>query len=95
MDRSGSANRHQDDERGGYRNRNYGMENNAEGAVVGVGFKGVGMCHLNDGKQSKQDEAEDRRGHRGTGLDEKRLASSVLESLQSGLQLKDTQIWTQ
>ena len=94
VDGSGDADRDQDDEGRGYRNRNYSMENNAEGAVIGVGFKGMGVRHLNDGEQSKQDDAEDRRGHGGTGLDEKCLASSLLEFLQSGLQPKDTQIWT-
>ena len=46
------------------------MENNAQWAMVGVGFKGVGMRHLNDGEESKQDEAEDRSRHRGAGGDE-------------------------
>lgn len=71
------------------------MENDAEGTVVGVGFKRVGVCYLDDCDESKQDKAEDRRHHRGTGLDEEAFASSWLELVQRDLQVKDTQIWTQ
>ena len=35
------------------------MQNNAEGAVVGVGFERMGVGYLDDGKQGKQDEAQD------------------------------------
>jgi hypothetical protein len=84
------------------------MENDAEGAVVGVGFKGVGVRHLDDGEESQQDEAKDRRRHSGTGGDEESFlhpsdgdlspgapgASILVELVQEDLHFKDTQIWT-
>ena len=56
---SGRSEGDENDDGGGNRGGNYGVENNAQGAVVGVGFKRVGMRHLDDGQKGKQDEAED------------------------------------
>ena len=56
-DGSGRAEGDKDDDGSGYGNGDNGVENNAEGAVVGAGFKGVGVGHLDDGEESEQDEA--------------------------------------
>jgi len=62
------AHLNQDDEGGGNCGRGYGVENDAKGAVVGVGFKRVSVRNLHDGQQSQQDEAQDRRRHDHAGL---------------------------
>jgi hypothetical protein len=82
------ANLDQDDKGCCYGNRNDGMENDAEGAVIGVGFKGVGMGNLGDGQEGKQDEAEDGGRDRRTGRDGNRSASSLLEFVQRYLHLR-------
>ena len=81
-DGSGRSDLNQDDDSGGCRDGDDGVENDAEGAVVGVGFEGVGVSHLDEGEQGQKHEAEDRRRHRGTGLDEDGLPSSLLEFVQ-------------
>ncbi len=72
----GRAELNQDDDGGGYGNRGNGVENDAEGTVIGVRFQGVGVGHLEDCQQRKQDEAQSRRQHQITGLGEDGLASS-------------------
>ena len=57
------AERNQDDEGGGNGDRSYGVEDDAEGAVVGVRLEGVAVRDLNDGQQGQQDEAKGRRRH--------------------------------
>jgi len=71
------------------------VENDAQGAMIGVGFKGVGMRYLDDSQKSKQNEAEDGGRYPGTGRVDNRSASSLLEIVQEYLHVKDTQIWTQ
>jgi hypothetical protein len=66
--RGGRPHLNQDDEGRRYGGRGHGMENDAEGAVVGVGFKRVSVRNLHDGQQSQQDEAQDRRRHDHAGL---------------------------
>jgi hypothetical protein len=55
------AHLNQNDEGSGNCGRGHGMENDAEGAVVGVSFKRMSVRNLNDRQQSQQDEAQDRR----------------------------------
>ena len=68
------------------------MKDNAKGTVVCVGFERVGVRHLDNGEQGKQDEAQNGGGHHGTGRRDP--ASSLLEVVQEYLHTKDTQIWT-
>ena len=91
----GRAEGDKNDEGGSYSNGNNGVENDAQGAMIGVGFKGVGMRYLDDSQKSKQNEAEDGGRYPGTGRVDNRSASSLLEIVQEYLHVKDTQIWTQ
>jgi hypothetical protein len=47
----GRAELNEDDDGGGYSRWSDGVKNDAEGAVVGVGFQGVGVGHLENGQQ--------------------------------------------
>src|SRR5579863_4896845 len=81
--RGRGAERNQDDDSSGYRDRNNGMKDNAKGTVVCVGFERVGVRHLDNGEQGKQDEAQNGGGHHGTGRRDP--ASSLLEVVQEYL----------
>ena len=82
---------HQDDDCGSNGDRGYGVENDAEGAVVGVGLEGVGMSHLNGGKEGQQNEAQNGGRQGETWAGKHGLASSWLELTQScAPYLKDT-----
>ncbi len=81
--RGGRAELNQDDEGGSNRDWNDGVENDAERAVVGVGFQGMNVRHLDDGEERKQDEAQDSRRHRNGWPGEDGQGSSWLELLQN------------
>ncbi|SRR6266567_602970 len=92
--RSGRVQFNQDDEGGGDGDRGDGVENDAEGAVVGVRLERVGVGDLGDGEEREQGKAQDRRRQPNVWVGEDGLASSLLELTQSySPSFKNTLIW--
>lgn len=77
--RGGRAQLNQDDDSGSDGNRSERVQDDAEGAMVGVGLEGVGMGYLDDREEGQQDETQDRRRHEHMGPSEEGLTSSWLK----------------
>ena len=56
--RCGSGNLHQNDDSGRDSHRRSSMENNAEGAMIGVAVERVDVSHLHHGEQSQERQAQ-------------------------------------
>ena len=59
----GGSHLNEDDDGRGHADGSKRVENDAEGAVVGVGLKGMDVSHLNDGEQNHQGQAQQRHDH--------------------------------
>jgi|SRR5215472_4876598 len=89
--RIGGANLNQDDDRGGDRRRDHGMQHDAKLAVIGVACRLVYVGYLNKRKQGQQQQAQ----HRGRHREGARSGPVWLKTVQKPLTpyFKDTQNW--
>ena len=72
--RSRTADLHQDNDSRGYRYRRNGMQDNAERAVIGIGFQRVDMNHLDHRYERQQGQAQ--HGHNDHAARRGKLASA-------------------